>query len=220
MVDVVALIDGFNMYHALEKCRSGFYPYRKCKWINYWRLAECFVGVNGVLTRAILFTAYLPGTQDWHAKKNARHAKLIAANKTQGVELCLGRFFMREKRVRIRPSDVRILYTALEGKRTDVNIAVTLVSSAADQAYDRCLLITADSDLVPAIDEAHARHPTGEIYSVPPIERGGQAKALKKACRARHKKMKQEHLQRSVLPQEVPHPVAAGRTIVRPPEWT
>jgi len=44
MADVIALIDGFNVYHALaQRSHHGGYPYRTYKWINYWKLAECFV---------------------------------------------------------------------------------------------------------------------------------------------------------------------------------
>lgn len=220
MDDVVALIDGFNMYHALSKKRGNHAPYQRYKWINYWALAECFKGANATVKDVYLFSAYLPGGEQWHQSKNARHAKLIAANKLQGVKIVLGRFFERESTYLARPTRLRISFPTLEEKRTDVNIAITLIELAVDKAYDRCLLFTADSDLVPAIEHAKLRHPAGDIISVPPIERGGISKALRGACGGLYKKMKESHLQQSQLPLSVTHPTATGTIIACPQEWT
>lgn len=220
MTNVVALIDGFNMYHALCKKHGNHSPYQKYKWINYWALAECLGGANATVKDVYLFSAYLPGEEPWQQSKNARHAKLIAANKLYGVKIVLGRFFVRESSYLARPTRLSISYPTLEEKRTDVNIAITLVELAVDKAYDRCLLFTADSDLVPAVEHARLRHPTGEIISVPPIARSGLAKALRGACGGLHKKMKESHLQQSQLPLSVTHPTATGATITCPPEWT
>jgi uncharacterized LabA/DUF88 family protein len=218
MANVVALIDGFNMYHALDVERGSSTPYRRFKWINYWKLAECFAGSGAILKRVMLFTAYLPDVEPWQKEKNVRHARLIAANKAQGVEVVLGRFLERRVEFDVRPSKLRLSIPRLEEKRTDVNIAIALAGLAYDRAYDRVLLITADSDLVPAIDEAKRRHPAGEIIVVPPIEHHGMAKALATAA-GQQKTMRTQHLQSSRFPDNVTVDSNTGQTVACPSEW-
>jgi uncharacterized LabA/DUF88 family protein len=166
----------------------------------------------------ILFTAYLPDVESWQKEKNVRHARLIAANKAQGVEVVLGRFLERRVEFDVRPSKLRLSIPRLEEKRTDVNIAIALAGLAYDRAYDRALLITADSDLVPAIDEAKRRHPDGGIIVVPPIERHGMAKALATAA-GQQKTMRTQHLQSSRFPDNVTVDSNTGQTVACPSEW-
>jgi uncharacterized LabA/DUF88 family protein len=218
MADVVALIDGFNMYHALDVERGNGRPYQQSKWINYWKLAECFQGADGVLKRVVLFTAYLPDDEPWEKEKNARHASLVAANKASGVDVILGRFLKRRVDFNVRPSELRLSIPKLEEKRTDVNIAVTLAGLAYDAGYDRLLLFTADSDLIPAVEEAKRRHAAGDIVIVPPIERHGIAKALIGAT-GKSMRMTNKHLAASRLPHTVVVDQATGQSVTCPQEW-
>jgi len=218
MANVIALIDGFNMYHALQASVGGIFPYRTYKWIDYRKLAECFAGHNGVVTHVFLFTAYMIGTEAWHRNKRARHARLVAANIAQGVEIVRGRFFARQRTCTLPVPDARIRYSAVEEKRTDVNIAVTLVRLAHERAYDRLLLTTADSDLIPAVEEAKRAYPAGIITSVPPIGRFGTATAVRGVC-DRAVKMKISHLAASRLPNVVAVPGKPSVEIECPNTW-
>lgn len=218
MASVVALIDGFNMYHALDVERGNGKPYQRFKWIDYWKLAECFKGAGGTVKRVVLFTAYLPDDEPWQKDKNSRHAKLVAANKACGVDIVLGRFLKRRLDFNVRPSELRLSIPRLEEKRTDVNIAVTLAGLAYDAAYDKLLLFTADSDLVPAVEEAQRRHANGEIVVVPPIERGGIAKALIGAA-GKKMTMTTKHLAASRLPDPATVNTVTGQSVACPAEW-
>lgn len=51
----------------------------------------------------------------------------------------------------------------MEEKETDVNIALQIVLDAEDDLYDRMILVSADTDLVPAIKKIQERHPDKEI---------------------------------------------------------
>ena len=56
-------------------------------------------------------------------------------------------------------------------KRTDVNIALKLLGDAIENLYDRAVIISADSDLLPAISAVH-RHAAGkEVGFMFPIGR-------------------------------------------------
>ena len=54
----------------------------------------------------------------------------------------------------------------LRGEGTDVGIAVALVEAAATKSFDVALLVTADSDLVPAFHAARRLHPAGRPIAV------------------------------------------------------
>ena len=56
-----------------------------------------------------------------------------------------------------------------EEKKTDVNIAVRLLDDASDDLFDTALLISGDSDLVPAVESVKARYSTKRlIVAFPP----------------------------------------------------
>ncbi len=60
-------------------------------------------------------------------------------------------------------------WTAHEEKQTDVNIALHLVTKATDDEFDRAILVSADSDLVPAIEMMRVRAPRKSIRIVIPV---------------------------------------------------
>jgi hypothetical protein len=67
-------------------------------------------------------------------------------------------------------------------KKTDVNIATNLICDALDDKFDTALLITADSDLVPAIEAVKKLKPQKRItVAFPP---GRYSKELENTCHA------------------------------------
>ena len=215
MSDVIALIDGFNMYHALDqRSRFGGYPYRKFKWINYWLLAECFVPHSDVMRSVTWFTAKCPWKGNSGDLKRERHQKLRRANEHYGVEVVVGYFrLVTKKRVLINPRGF-IQYDTYEEKRTDVALAVMLVSLAHQRTYDKAVIVTADSDMIPAIEEAKRVHKDGTIINAVPIER--RAQALKNYV-DQQISMQVKHVETSLLPAIVD--TSPGRRVERPIEW-
>jgi len=66
-----------------------------------------------------------------------------------------------------------------EERETDVNIAVSLVADAAAQASDIALLVSADSDLCPAIRTARAvNKDRGHIAVFPPMRSSFEIRSL------------------------------------------
>lgn len=208
MTDVVALIDGFNVYHALDESRYGGHPYRKYKWVNYWKLAECFVPKSDIVSEVRWFTADVPREWSGGDKKRERHLRLMRANEDQGVLIVKGRFRPVVKTYKGHK------YNTYEEKRTDVAIAVALVSLAYQKAFNKVILMTADSDLIPAIEEAKRVYPSGIILNVVPIER--PAKALK-SCVDQQIRMKVKHLQASRFSDIVI--LSSGKSVLCPSGW-
>jgi uncharacterized LabA/DUF88 family protein len=92
------------------------------------------------------------------------------------VELTLGRF--QEKTGRCFSCGAG--WRAYEEKETDVSIAVSLVADAVVDCFDVALLITADSDLCPAIETIRQLRPELKIIAVFPPRR--RSEALRRAC--------------------------------------
>ena len=218
MVDVVALIDGFNMYGALDARVRGRKPFKQFKWINYWVLMEGFLRDDEELKAVYYFTTYPEkGMHEWRPKR-MRHALLVDVQRDLGVQVVMGRFAARTRKclVPIQQGGCRKPFTRHEEKRTDVNIAVRLVSLAYEKAYDTALLVTADSDLVPAVEQAKKCYPAGRILNVAPIGRKKDAHHLGKAVDAQIE-MKEKHLALARLANRVV--LSNGRVVDCPNEW-
>ena len=65
-----------------------------------------------------------------------------------------------------------------EEKETDVHIAARIVVDACEDRFDRAILITADSDLAPALNIINARFPNKELFVVAPPGRHNHARSL------------------------------------------
>ena len=215
MADVVALVDGFNVYHALDQRSShGGFPYRQYKWIDYWRLCECFVPKTDRIVLVQWFTAESPLQGREGKLRRGRHRRLRRANETRGVQVIDGYFRPVTRQTKLWIPRGFVKFEAFEEKRTDVAIAVSLVSLAHQKAYGKAILMTGDSDLIPAIQEAKAVHSSGIIINVVPIER--RARALRNYV-DQQIRMRVKHLSISKLPLQAPG--AAGRMIRCPQAW-
>lgn len=150
-------IDGFNVYHALNN------HYRKYLWLNYHKLAESVIGNRDVISSVVYFSAFV----SWKRNAVARHKNYIKALRSAGVEFVEGRFMRKQTRCHICGRG----YTTHEEKQTDVNIAIRLLSDALEDVFDKALIISADSDLLPAMKAIHKHFPEKEVGVMSPIGR-------------------------------------------------
>jgi hypothetical protein len=67
---------------------------------------------------------------------------------------------------------------ATKKRETDVHLGVQLVCDALTDAFDRAIIITADSDLLPAIRLAHKQRPEKELFVATPPGRYPNARDL------------------------------------------
>lgn len=201
---ILFFIDGFNLYHALQDRQS----YHKYKWIDYSSLAKCYVVPNDKIVGVLLFTAYA----HWNPEKEKRHRDLITAVQLSGVEVVFGKFKNRDRRCSICGQP----YRTFEEKYTDVNIAIRLFQAAIKDEFDTAMLITADSDLLPAIKGAKLSFPEKQFGLVAPI--GRSSLELKNICDFR-RKMREKHLRMSQLPDTIILDASKGITLKRPSTW-
>lgn len=107
-----------------------------------------------------------------------------------------------------RPSKIR------EEKQTDVNIAVYLVKEAFNNNYDTAILMSNDTDLIPAIKAVKESFPEKKVGVLFPIDRWSVE--LKDVCHF-WKKVRRKDLSKSQFSNQVQLP--SGIVLNRPQSW-
>lgn len=162
---VIAFIDGYNLYHSIDNSGRN-----DLKWLNLWELCETLIrnDKNSELIKVFYFSAYAK----WNLERTAIHKKYVKALEATGVQPILGNFKKKQKKC----NKCLNVWTEHEEKETDVNIAIHLLQKANDDEYDEALLITADTDLTPAIKMVREKHKHKKIISVlPPNSRNANS---------------------------------------------
>ncbi|HKS82322.1 MAG TPA: NYN domain-containing protein [Candidatus Acidoferrales bacterium] len=208
MAKIAFLIDGFNLCHALDYTDSSpdHFKYGKYKWLNLSKLASLYVARLDSLSQVILFTAIAT----WDPAKAARHKLFIRANQSVGVTVVYGEFKRKERKCRV----CRARYFAFEEKQTDVNIALGLFELAVKDVYDRAILVSGDTDLIPAIKAVQRTFPHKQIGTIVPI-----GKASESILRTGDFsfKMRERHLASCRFPDKFELPDRS--TLICPPTW-
>ena len=199
---VAIFIDGFNIYHALNDNLA----YHKYKWLNIDKFSRCFISPKDNITDIFYFTSYVT----WDSQKLARHQIYVRALQFVGVKPIFGAFRMKDMKCRICHKQYRIP----EEKQTDVNIAVKLFQTATMDTWDIALIISGDSDLIPAIEAVKKTFPAKQIGIAIPI--GRSAEELKQVTDF-HRKVKQKHLQTCQFDDEIT--IDHNTILHRPANW-
>ena len=206
-VRVIAFIDGFNLYHAIHDLGKSH-----LKWVDLWKVCEIFCPPPDLVLEAVYyFTAYAT----WRPASYKRHRDYLAALESRGVTPVLGRFKEKDRRC-FRCGNT---WKDHEEKETDVNLAVFMLDLAYQNEFDRALLISGDSDLVPALKAVKSRFPEKSFRIVAPVGRGFSMELLSVAggpgCGSR---LRETHLHTALLPREVRN--SAGVLVAtRPQEY-
>ncbi len=162
---VIAYVDGFNLYHAIDDLRK---PH--LKWVNLFALAASLCGEGEDLVGASYFSAYA----NWLPEETRRHKEYVKALKHFGVECFMGHF--KEKRRACRSCGAQ--WTGHEEKESDVAMSTQLVADAFQDRFDRALILTADSDIAPAIRIVKIAFPTKSLDVIAPPGRFTHARSL------------------------------------------
>jgi len=198
-------VDAFNLYH---RCLQPL----GMQWLN---LATFFTRLrqDDQLLRVCYFTAELEGKR--LPAQRAYHAALAM---TPMVEVVLGRFQTQHVDCAVGPcqhsGERRFFHT--KEKRTDVNIALRMLTDAFLDACDRLVLVSGDSDLVPAVRQVRARKKEVVVYVPSPDETAIGANELRGAA-TMNKNLPLRTLDRNQFAFPVVTP--AGLTITRDPLW-
>jgi uncharacterized LabA/DUF88 family protein len=190
-------IDGFNVYNAiLDHCPQYL-------WLNYYRLAQNTILSADTLSGVTYFSAYA----DWEPAEKAKHQEYVFLLKNAGVQVTLGRFKIKRRWCELHHH----ICVKHEEKQTDVNIAVAILSDAARNLFDRAIILSADTDLVPVVRAVREVDSHKEIGVMTPVGRESRELAAVASFR-RH--MTEALLAKSQFPAIS---TIGGHTIVRPP---
>lgn len=200
---VTAYIDGFNLYNGL---RDGYQ--RKYLWLDLEALCGDLLLADQELTSVKYFTAPVRNNPA-SLRRQQKFWNALGAH-CNVVTIQLGRF--QEKTVTCRSCSVS--WPSYEEKETDVGIAVALVEDAAVQAFDTALVVSADSDLCPAIHAVRRLHPGARVVAAfPPKRRSDDLRAAVDGSFT----IAERKLQAALLPDPVVS--AEGRSFPRPNRW-
>jgi len=211
MARLYFFIDGLNLYHALDHVEGVSDPKRlhRFKWISLTKLCDCYrVNKKDTIVGVEWFTTLVT----WDMGKLARHKLLIKAQENDGAFVTYGEF--KRKDVRCKGT-CKKRFSTVEEKQTDVNIALRLYQLAVQDAYDNAIIISGDTDLLPAMKFVRKDFPTKQIGVVIPI--GKRSEDFKNEADF-HYKMKEKHLASSRYDDNL---VLKDKSVlVCPPTWT
>jgi 6-hydroxy-3-succinoylpyridine 3-monooxygenase len=138
----IIYIDGFNFYYGAVKNS----PY---KWLNFQRFFT-LLRPHDDICQIHYFTALVTGPNVVN-----QHLFLRALATCPLINVVLGNY----KAKRVKCTITACTYggerriNTVEEKRTDVNIAVQMMEDAYEDRCDRFILVSGDSDLVPAVSK-------------------------------------------------------------------
>jgi len=172
---VVCLVDDFNLYHSLREAERGHG--HSLRWLDLSALCSSLLhAVPGrcELAGIVYFSALARHMEAARPGTVARHLRYLDALQATGVETILGHF----KRRQVRCPYCGRVRDRWEEKQTDVGIAVRLMKLAATGACERVLVVSGDTDLVPAISEARSTWPARIGVAFPARRANAQLRAV------------------------------------------
>lgn len=146
-------MDGFNFYYGLRKKR-----WRKYYWLDMVKLFESFMRPNQELVAVKYFSARVEDDG-----KSLRQNAFFQANQMNPkFKLILGKYL----RKKFKCKNCDFLNDTYEEKESDVRIATQIVADAFRKNCDISIVVSADSDMIPAMELAmEERHP---VFAYPP----------------------------------------------------
>lgn len=172
---VITYIDGYNLYFGMlaEAVKRGSREEPNASWYRYM-----WLDVHGLSQDLLIPSQELVGVKYFTSpistgpgKKARQNAYLDALRTRPTVEIIFGRFQPDRKECD------RCGHSAYhpQEKKTDVNIATNLIGDALEDRYDTAILVTGDSDLVPALEAVKRLTPQKRlVVAFPPNRRSDE----------------------------------------------
>jgi uncharacterized LabA/DUF88 family protein len=161
MSRVSFLIDGFNVYHSVRAAAES--TGASLKWLDLRSLCSSYLSAIGgaaQLERVYYFSAYAHFLTPKDPGVIVRHKTYVSALRATGVVPMMGRFKWKP---RWCPT-CKVENPGHEEKETDVAIAVMLMELCIEDAFDTAVLVSGDTDLLPAIRTARRLYPDKQVW--------------------------------------------------------
>ena len=205
----VIYIDGFNFYYGVLKNS----PY---KWLNLQTYFERLIQ-DDYVQKIWYFTARVSG-----ASASRQNSYLDALLTLPKIEIKYGLFKDKTQKCRVigcsLPASQK-KYKVPEEKGTDVNIALQMIDDAYQGLCDRIILVSGDSDLVPAIKLVKKRHPRIQVsvYIPSTNQKRGAACELRNCADKSHTLTPNNLMAQSQFPLTIS--TSSTTTINKPNSW-
>lgn len=202
---IVFYIDGFNLYFGLKE--KGW---RKYYWLNLQEMSCRLIRPNQKLIKVRYFTALINQSDE---QKRKRQLTYLEALKTLPlVDIHYGTYLSVSQKC----FKCGNIFTKHNEKKSDVNIAVTMITDALEDIYDAAVLISGDSDLTPVIETIKNHFPSKRILLFFPPKRFSTL--LKSTCHAYCGTLNKTTISKSQFPETVLS--NTGFHLKRPSHWT
>ena len=208
---VTFLIDGFNVYHSIKDGDKS--DTQSLRWLDVMSLCRSCVPVLGsdaTFENAWYFSAYAEFLRPSKPQVVNRHRTYVAALENSGVKVSLGRF--KEKDVWC--SACRNSTSVHEEKETDVAIAAKMFEVLHTDACDTVVLVSGDTDLIPAIRTVQRLFSDKEVVVAFPDKRTNAQlrQAVPFSFKIRRKRYEQNQFPENIM-------LATGRVLKKPTGW-
>jgi 6-hydroxy-3-succinoylpyridine 3-monooxygenase len=203
----IVYIDGFNLYYGAVR---GV-PY---KWLNLQRLCEMLRQQDDI-QQIYYFTAIVFGPT-----RSNQETYLRALATLPLVTVILGKFKRKQIKCTLHTCTAAgdRLFQSQEEKRTDVNIAIRMLDDAYQDRCDQFVVISGDSDLVPAFNMVKAMCPKKQIIVyVPARDRVRGAATEIRSAADRDRTLPSNLLKVSQFPASIPD--GQGGFVIKPTGW-
>ena len=201
---VIVYIDGYNLYYGMRSAYKSQY-----KWLDLQALSESLLRPDMTLTAVKYFTAITKSLT--HSKqRQAIYLKALQAHCNK-LEIHYGRFLFKPQKCQKCEEQ----YIIPEEKKTDVNIACQILNDTHLDYYDRCYIVSGDSDLVPPLQIIKENHPNKQTVVAHPPHR--KSIELCEAASDGWFAISKQKLKNSQLPEKVIS--LHGGELLKPTEW-
>ncbi|MFN0262410.1 NYN domain-containing protein [Tepidamorphus sp. 3E244] len=203
-------VDGFNLYHGISELNEDF-----LKWCNLWKLADLLIpSKSETLVKVVYCSAYYPGdSQKWW-----RHNEYKKALELSGVTTVWGHYV--HEPMNCKGCNRR--WEKPTEKQGDINVALHLFNDAVNGVFDKCYLVSADSDQAATAKMMKNAFPDKPLVSVAPPNRDFSNNVLEYA--SGKIALNLDHIEKSLLPPIVldgsgQKPAARRPNEYTPPDW-
>ena len=206
----IVYIDGYNFYYGVLDNNPSW------KWLDLQGFFSALRPDEDVVALRY-FTAIIEPERHTSERRDRQKRYLKAISTFPKIEVRLGRYQMRWVTCR---ATCRLEYQTPEEKKTDVNIAVSMMDDAIDGRADSIVLVSGDSDMEPAVQWIRQKYPAIKITVYIPVlpeeahkRRNDNYLSMKVACRP----LPLADISKYMLPPGVTLP--DGSRVERPKEW-
>lgn len=152
---VIVYVDGFNFYYGLKESLK----WKRYYWLDMVGLFEKFLKPY----QELIALKYFSARPDEPGKNERQYAFFQANKENPKFQLILGKYLKKE----ITCFKCGNVIHTHEEKETDVRIATQIVADAYEKNCDIAIIVSADSDMIPAVELAKAAGQKLFIYFPP-----------------------------------------------------